>query len=957
MTDQQLLERYFTAQDQQAFSELVSRHMQMVYGVAHRQFAAEAEDITQAVFLLLSQKPRHAAKAHSVAAWLFWVTRNCCLNARRLRNRRDLHEREAGRMVQEMVDAEQREGMARQLDEAIAQLPERYQEAVLLRFLQGRSLEETGTVLGVSAAAAGKIANRALERLRIRFAKAGFHVPATAVGAVLAQEAGRAVPAGLLKSAMITGSGGGVIVSAKAGLLAQATGKLLAATAWKAAAAIAGAVMLAGATGLAIRHLGAAARADTLVSAADAPVDETKVDGEVCVVSANFLLDAQALDKLKSLTTTMHADSDFYEFREGDSETLRLALKDMEPNGQLVAINQVSEMNLGGRWGISLAGEGFANNLSLSAGVVRNDHAVSAGAIKRDASGPFGNSVQLQSDGHQATVNIELKDGTAILQNAPLDTNGQPFPQRAGKVPGTEQLEKPFHVKWDGTITPGRAIILIGDFGPWKDDHLISVHFMAAYKATATEMRFIRCLKGDQWLDLGPRGLRDAVDPAIVWAGSGGESAAAPAAASPWLKQLSDGTTVELMSISQERDLPLQRWTGDGQPLAVIDHTFAINSIPPFPGTRRPLGLAAMVRITPTRAVPSNGERGNIYADARHDVVLQELDHLSLWIGAGDWNVQPVEQQQPVTVGKTTISLDRIVTTPAQGRINLVARGELYPEMEIHLGVITKDHRQLMAGNFSGIWQSVWPINLGPGAGGLITVPQDQIDHYVVFSRPREQVVFDGFKVAPLTDIPEKVTPEQARAAETRIEQREWADEWADYQRYLARVKTLPRDATPAGAILTALDKVAAGDIEGIRAFVMGDDGQKTGYAHLALARAKAFHAIADKFGEQNVYRAALHFWNWGDNLRHTKPFLVADAWSIKDDTASTDDRRTLYLHDGRWCDRVFGKAGGADLEQGAQACGAFIKDLEAGKFKDAEDAVKALDKIDPRDDEFVTLP
>ncbi len=982
MTDQELLERFSAARDQEAFAELVGRHVQFVYGVARRQVPAEAEDITQAVFLLLSQKPRRAAKAHSLAGWLFWVTRNCCLNARRLRSRRSLHEREAGRMVHETLnvtlDAEQQESLVRQLDEAIAQLPRRYQEAVFLRYLQGKSLAETGAVLGVSAAAAGKIAGRALERLRVRFAKSGLHIPTGAVGAVLAEEGAKAVPANL-STTIVHGvsSSGGAVLASKASLLAHGTGRALAAGYWRIAAVIAASIILAGATGLAIHQFSIPARAAMPVILRAAPpadpVDESKVEGEVCIVTADFLLDAEGAATIKSLTEAMPADAAFFEFRQGDSEALRHALKDMQSNGQLVSVNHLSQMNLNMSADDPTAGgysEAFAkqDQNNVYAGVARNGHAVSVGSSMRDGPTILEHGTMLfHSDGSKASVKIDVKDGTAILQQAPLDNNGQPLPPRAGQVAGTERLEKPFHVQWDGPITPGRAVVLIGDFGPWKDDHLVNVRFIAAYKASATEIRFAHCLNGDPWNDLrwlygGPQGLRDAVDPAIVWAAGGEDPPAMPPAASPWMKHLSDGSTVELMSLAQERDMPLQRWSPDGQPRAVIDRTWAINSIPTFATDQRyPLPFAAMVRIHSAKPVPNNGQQ-NGRVEPRGELVPQGLDHLSLWVGAGDWKVQPIAEHQSVSAGNVTINLNRIVTR-APDRVSLMTDSALQPEMEIHLGLITKDHKQLMAVNNTGIWNSVWAGDFTHG-GGAITVPLEQIDHYVVFSRPREQVVFEGFKSAPLAELPEKVTPEQVRAAEARIAQRDydlgWEDfaiEWAEYQAFMERVKAVPRDpATPAGAMCLLLDKVAAGDVEGIRACLTGDDGQRTGCAHMALARAKALRAVMDKFGEQKVYRAIFEAWNWG-LPHHVKSLVDPEAWTIKDDTATTQDRRMIVLRGGRWCFPIYGKAGGTEFDKGVEACDAFVRDLGAGKFKDASEAVKALNRIAPYNDEIASLP
>src|SRR3954470_17534171 len=95
MTDVQLLHDWRGSRDRGAMDELVKRHAPFVYGTALRMMrhTAWADDVTQAVFLLLIQKPprfvRHGAE---LAAWLHRTTVYACKNARRVRARRGRHE-------------------------------------------------------------------------------------------------------------------------------------------------------------------------------------------------------------------------------------------------------------------------------------------------------------------------------------------------------------------------------------------------------------------------------------------------------------------------------------------------------------------------------------------------------------------------------------------------------------------------------------------------------------------------------------------------------------------------------------------------------------------------------------------------------------------------------------------------------------------------------------------------
>src|SRR3954453_14036086 len=75
--DGDLLARYVRLGDQQAFTELVRRHVDWLYSTALRMTGdkAMAEDITQGVFLALSRKAPTLANRKCLAGWLFQATR------------------------------------------------------------------------------------------------------------------------------------------------------------------------------------------------------------------------------------------------------------------------------------------------------------------------------------------------------------------------------------------------------------------------------------------------------------------------------------------------------------------------------------------------------------------------------------------------------------------------------------------------------------------------------------------------------------------------------------------------------------------------------------------------------------------------------------------------------------------------------------------------------------------
>ncbi len=205
VTDWKLLDRFATMQDQAAFTELVRRHIHMVYGAARRMLGgpgAEADDVTQAVFLLLSQKARTISRQGALAGWLFTATRFCCANVRKTQARRRRHEREAA-MLRPTPEspAPPESPLTRLLDEGLMTLADSERQAILLRFLERRNTRESAAILAISPAAVEKRLERGLNKLRGFFSRRGHMVPAAGVVSLLAAESAKAAPAALFSAA------------------------------------------------------------------------------------------------------------------------------------------------------------------------------------------------------------------------------------------------------------------------------------------------------------------------------------------------------------------------------------------------------------------------------------------------------------------------------------------------------------------------------------------------------------------------------------------------------------------------------------------------------------------------------------------------------------------------------------------------------------------------------------
>src|SRR5262249_52993502 len=107
-SDAELLDRYASEKSQAAFTELCARYLNLVYASARRQSGngALAEDITQAVFLMLAQKAAKLRKDVILSAWLLTATWYATKNALRKERRRQIYEQRAAEMNIEITSAE-----------------------------------------------------------------------------------------------------------------------------------------------------------------------------------------------------------------------------------------------------------------------------------------------------------------------------------------------------------------------------------------------------------------------------------------------------------------------------------------------------------------------------------------------------------------------------------------------------------------------------------------------------------------------------------------------------------------------------------------------------------------------------------------------------------------------------------------------------------------------------------
>src|ERR1700691_5221835 len=144
--DIDLLQEFCLLGSEPAFASLVERHINLVYSTALRHVGntAHAEEISQAVFIILARKAAGLRPNTILESWLYETTRLTALSFLRGERRRQFREQEAYMQstLQETADAPAWNRLAPLLDEAMARLGKKDRDAVVLRFFKDKNLRQ-----------------------------------------------------------------------------------------------------------------------------------------------------------------------------------------------------------------------------------------------------------------------------------------------------------------------------------------------------------------------------------------------------------------------------------------------------------------------------------------------------------------------------------------------------------------------------------------------------------------------------------------------------------------------------------------------------------------------------------------------------------------------------------------------------------------------------------------------
>jgi RNA polymerase sigma-70 factor (ECF subfamily) len=182
-TDDALVARCRDGLDQVAFAELVRRHRDSAFRLACSilgpAFTAEAEEVTQEVFLRVYHSLRSFRSEAKFSSWVYRIAFNQALNLKeRVRFRvRHVGEQALDDVPSAATDPLNRVHEARR-DEALAQcmleLPEVYQAALRLHYWMGASMAEVATLIAVPENTVKSYLHRARKLLHEMLKERGF---------------------------------------------------------------------------------------------------------------------------------------------------------------------------------------------------------------------------------------------------------------------------------------------------------------------------------------------------------------------------------------------------------------------------------------------------------------------------------------------------------------------------------------------------------------------------------------------------------------------------------------------------------------------------------------------------------------------------------------------------------------------------------------------------------------
>ena len=195
-----LLKQY-AGGDESAFTTLFERHVHLVYSAALRQARnpSHAEEVTQAVFILLARKAKSLSPKTVLSGWLYQAARLTTASLIKREIRRQRREQEVYMQTLTEPDTSLWEQISPLLDDAMGRLGEKDRNAIVLRFFENRTPQEVAAALKLNDVTARKRVSRALEKLQKFLFKRGIASTAGTLAGAISTHSVQPAPVALVK--------------------------------------------------------------------------------------------------------------------------------------------------------------------------------------------------------------------------------------------------------------------------------------------------------------------------------------------------------------------------------------------------------------------------------------------------------------------------------------------------------------------------------------------------------------------------------------------------------------------------------------------------------------------------------------------------------------------------------------------------------------------------------------
>jgi uncharacterized protein (TIGR03435 family) len=259
LTDHELLADFARSESEEAFATLAARYVNLVYSAALRFTgnAHHAEEITQAVFIILAHKAGNLSPKIVLPGWLYQTTRLTAANFMKAEIRRQRREQEA--YMQSTLndpDSAAWQQIAPLLEDAMGHLGETDRNAVVLRYFQNKTAAQVAATLNLTEAATHKRTSRALDKLRKFFSKHGVSSTTLIIAGAISAHSIQTAPAALAKSITSIAAVKGATASASTLTLIKGALKVMAWTNAKTATVIgAGILLITGTTTITLKKI------------------------------------------------------------------------------------------------------------------------------------------------------------------------------------------------------------------------------------------------------------------------------------------------------------------------------------------------------------------------------------------------------------------------------------------------------------------------------------------------------------------------------------------------------------------------------------------------------------------------------------------------------------------------------------------------------------------------------